>query len=301
VRAIQRVILDGRIGETYGSKRALVAGGTVSQPLVVLSPPRRWTFLNLGELRGYHELLYFLIVRDVKLRYQQMALGVAWALLQPLASMLIFTLFLGRLGGVMSTEVPYPLFAYAGLLLWSFFSNAVSSASTSLIATPNLVTKVYFPRLITPAAAVFATLVDFAIGFPLLLGLMAYYGVPVTWGLLAVPVVLILLTLLALAVGTWMAGVNVKYRDVRYALPFVIQLWMFASPIIYPATLVPERWRWVLRLNPVAALVEAFRAALFGGTFPWGALAGALAVTLVVAAIALLAFAKLEDSFSDVI
>ena len=301
MRATQRVILDGRIGETYGSKRALVAGGTVSQPLVVLSPPRRWTFLNLGELRGYHELLYFLIVRDVKLRYQQMALGVAWALLQPLASMLIFTLFLGRLGGVMSTEVAYPLFAYAGLLLSSFFSNAVSSASTSLIATPNLVTKVYFPRLITPAAAVFATLVDFAIGFPLLLALMAYYGVAVTWGLLAVPVVLILLTLLALAVGTWMAGVNVKYRDVRYALPFVIQLWMFASPIIYPATLVPERWRWALRLNPVAALVEAFRAALFGGTFPWGALAGALAVTLVVAAIALLAFAKLEDSFSDVI
>jgi lipopolysaccharide transport system permease protein len=311
------VILDDRIGETYGVRgnnewrnidivrllgtRALVAGGTVSQPLVVLSPPRRWAFLNLGELRGYHELLYFLIVRDIKLRYQQMALGVAWALLQPLASMLIFTLFLGRLGGVMSTGVPYPLFAYAGLLLWSFFSNAVSSASTSLIATPNLVTKVYFPRLITPAAAVLAALVDFAIGFPLLLGLMVYYGVAVTWGLLAVPVVLILLTLLALAVGTWMAGVNVKYRDVRYALPFLIQLWMFASPIIYPATLVPERWRWALRLNPVAALVEAFRAALFGGRFPWGALAGALAVTLVVAAIALLAFAKLEDSFSDVI
>lgn len=271
-------------------------------PLVVIEASASGVPLNVRGLHEYHELLYFLIGRDIKLRYKQTVLGAAWALLQPLSAMLIFTLFLGRVAGISSSGVPYPVFAYAGLLGWTFFSNAVGNASTSLISSANLITKVYFPRALMPAAAVLAGLLDFAIAFVPMIVLMAYYRLPVTWNILMLPVLLGLLTVLGLAVGTWMAAVNVKYRDVRYALPFLIQLWMFASPVIYPSSFVSERWRWLLQLNPVAGIIEGFRSALLGRPpFDWGSLALAAAVTAALALYSARAFARMEEGFADVI
>jgi len=205
------------------------------------------------------------------------------------------------LPGVTSGGVPYPLFALAGLVPWMYFANAVTMASNSLITSANLITKVYFPRVIIPAGAVLAGLVDFGIGFLLLLGLMLYYGAPITGGILMVPVMLVLLTLLAFGVGTWMAGLNVKYRDIRYALPFVVQLWLFASPVVYPASLVPERWHWLVRLNPIAGIVGGFRAALLGQALDWREITLAALVTAGVVVFACHAFATMEDRFADVI
>jgi lipopolysaccharide transport system permease protein len=271
-------------------------------PLVVIEAAGSRVPLDVRGLREYHELLYFLIGREIKLRYKQTVLGAMWAVLQPLSAMLIFSLFLGRVAGISSGGTTYPLFAYAGLLGWTFFSNAVGNASTSLISSANLVTKVYFPRVLMPVAAVLAGLLDFAIAFVLMIVLMAYNRVPVTWHILMLPVLLGLLTVLGLAVGTWMAALNVKYRDVRYALPFLIQLWMFASPVIYPSSFVPERWRWLLLLNPVAPIIEGFRSALLSTSpFDWRSLALAAAVTAVLALYSARAFARMEESFADVI
>jgi lipopolysaccharide transport system permease protein len=278
------------------------ASRVASHAPIVLEPGRSWVALDLEALWEYRELLYFLTMRDVKLRYRQTFLGVAWAVLQPLSAMLVFSLFLGRVAGVATSGVPYPLFAFAGLVPWMFFANAVSGAGNSLLSSSNLITKVYFPRVIIPAAAVLAGLVDFAVAFLLLLGVMAYYGVALTGNVLLLPLLLGLLTLLAFGVGTWMAALNVKYRDIRYALPFVVQLWMFASPIVYPVTLVPERWRWALQLNPITGAVEGFRAALLGGgNFGWPTLALAGGITLAVVLCALSAFGKMEEGFADVI
>lgn len=268
---------------------------------LVLEPGRSWLGFDPRAFWEYRELLYFLTVRDVKLRYKQTLLGVAWAVLQPLAAMLVFTLFLGRVAGVASQGIPYPLFAFAGLVPWMYFSNAVSGASTSLTTSTNLITKVYFPRAIIPAAAVLAGLVDLAVSFVVLLLLLAYYGRPIGGGIVLVPLLVALLMLLAFAVGTWMAGLNVKYRDIRYALPFVIQLWLFASPIVYPVSFVPERWRWLLQLNPVAGIVEGFRAALFGTPVAWDGIVAAAAVTLVLLVYASFAFGRMEDAFADIV
>lgn len=275
------------------------AAGT---PLVVIEAAGSGIPLNVRGLHEYHELLYFLIGRDIKLRYKQTVLGAAWAVLQPLSAMLIFTFFLGRVAGISSGGTPYPAFAYAGLLPWTFFSNAVSNASTSLISSANLITKVYFPRALMPAAAVLAGLLDFAIAFVLMIALMAYYRLPVTWNILLLPLLLGMLTVLGLAVGMWMAALNVKYRDIRYALPFLIQLWMFASPVIYPSSFVPERWRWVLLLNPATGMIEGFRSALLGRPpVDWGALAVAAGITAAMALYSARAFARLEEGFADVI
>jgi lipopolysaccharide transport system permease protein len=269
---------------------------------VVLAPERSLSVLDLRSLWQQRELLYFLTLRDIKLRYRQTFLGVAWAVLQPLAAMLIFSLFLGRVAGVTASGIPYPLFAFTGLVPWMFFSNALNGASSSLLSSSNLITKVYFPRIIIPSAAVFAGLVDFAVSFVLLAVLLAHYRVPLSAGVVMVPLLLALLTLLALGVGTWMAALNVKYRDIRYALPFVVQLWMFASPVVYPVTLVPERWRWLVRLNPVSGIVEGFRSALLGhGPFDWSGLGTAAIGTVLVLFCGLSAFSRMEESFADVI
>jgi lipopolysaccharide transport system permease protein len=271
------------------------------QPLISIRPSRTWVALNLRDLWAYRELLFFLTWRDVQVRYKQTVLGVAWAIIQPLATMLIFTLFFGKLAGMPSEDIAYPLFAYAGLLPWTFFSNAVTSSGNSLVGSANLITKVYFPRMIIPGAAVGAGLVDFAIAFALLAGLMAYYHVAVTWSILMLPVLVALTTLLALGVGMWMSALNVKYRDIRYALPFLIQLWMFASPIIYPASLVPAKWRWVLALNPLTGIIEGFRAALFGRPFDWESLALSAALTLATLIYAAYDFRRMEKTFADVV
>jgi lipopolysaccharide transport system permease protein len=215
--------------------------------------------------------------------------------------MLIFTIFFGKLAGISSDGIPYPLFAYAGLLPWTFLANAVTMSGNSLVGNANLITKVYFPRMFIPGAAVVAGLVDLAIAFLILILLMIYYRVSVTWSLLILPALVLLTTLLALAVGMWMSALNVKYRDIRYALPFLMQIWMFVSPIIYPSSRVPEKWRLVYALNPVAGLIEAYRAVFFGRALNWMTLLVSVIVTLALLIYSAYSFRRMEKSFADII
>jgi lipopolysaccharide transport system permease protein len=276
-------------------------GGRAEQPLVTIARSPKWVALDLRDLWGYRELLVFLTWRDIKVRYKQTALGAAWAVIQPFFMMVVFTLFFGKLAGVASNGVPYPVFSYAGLLPWTFFQNAVTNSGNSLVGNSNLLTKVYFPRLIIPSAAVAAGLVDFGIAFVVLLGLMAYYGIPLSVGMLLIPALVLLTTMIALAVGLWMSAQNVKYRDIRYALPFVLQLWMFATPVIYPTDLVPERWRWVMAFNPLVGIIDCFRAALFGGAFDSRNLAISFGVTTVALIYAAYSFRRMEKTFADIV
>jgi lipopolysaccharide transport system permease protein len=269
--------------------------------VVKIRPAESWVPLNLKQVWEYRELLYFLIWRDVKVRYKQTILGAAWAIIQPLFTMIIFTLFFGRLAGVPSDNIPYPVFVYAGLLLWTFFSNAFASSGNSLVGSQNLLTKVYFPRIIIPAASVGAGLIDLAIAFVVLIGLMLYYGIAVTSAVMLVPVIIVLLTLLALGVGMWASALNVKYRDVRFALPFLIQLWMFVSPIIYPSSFLPLKWRWLLKLNPLTGLIDNFRAGLFGSRIEWTSLAISTAITFAILVYAAYAFKRMERTFADIV
>jgi homopolymeric O-antigen transport system permease protein len=272
-----------------------------AEPLVVIQPTKRWSLLSFKDIWAYRELLFFLTWRDVKVRYKQTALGAAWAILQPLFMMLIFTIFFGRLAGVGSAGVPYPLFALAGLVPWTFFSNAITASGNSLVGSANLITKVYFPRLIVPAAAMLAGLVDFVLAFVLLCLLMVYYRVSVTPQILFLPVLVLLTSLFALGVGTWMAALNVKYRDVRFALPFVIQLWLFVSSVILPSSSIPQKWRWLLMLNPMSGIIEGYRAALLGLPFDWPAIGVAAALTIVVLLYAIYSFGRVERNFADII
>jgi lipopolysaccharide transport system permease protein len=270
-------------------------------PVVIVEPTRFWVALDLRGLWAYRELLYFLTWRDVKVRYKQTLLGAAWAILQPLLTMLIFTLFFGQLAGVPSDGIPYPIFAYAGLLPWTFFSNSVTGSGNSLVGNSNLITKVYFPRMIIPSAAVTAGLVDFAIGFVVLIGLMIYYKITVTWTVLMLAPLTLLTTMLALGVGMWLSALNVKYRDIRYALPFLMQLWMFVSPIIYPVSMLPARWRWVLELNPLTGIISGFRAALLGRAFDWTALGISTGISLALLVYSAFSFRRMEKSFADIV
>jgi lipopolysaccharide transport system permease protein len=271
------------------------------KPLYTLISSPAWAALNLRELWAYRELLFFLTWRDVKVRYKQTALGAAWAVLQPLLTMLIFWLFFGRLAGMPSDDIPYPLFAFAGLLPWTFFANAVTNSGNSLIGSANLVTKIYFPRMMIPGAAVLASLVDLAIAFVVLAVLLVLYQTPPDWSLVMLPFLVAILTVLAIGVGMWMSALNVKYRDIRYALPFFIQLWMFATPIIYPASIVPEKWRWLLALNPLTGVIEGFRSAIFGRPFDWFSLSLSSAVACAFLIYAALAFRRMETHFADII
>ena len=272
-----------------------------SEPLVVIQPSRKWSLLNLKDIWAYRELLFFLTWRDVKVRYKQTALGAAWAILQPLFMMIIFTIFFGRLAAVDSSGIPYPLFALAGLVPWTFFANSITASGNSLVGSANLITKVYFPRLIVPAAAMLAGLVDFALAFGMLCLLMLYYRVTLTAQVLFLPVLVFMTAVFGLGVGTWMSALNVKYRDVRFALPFVIQLWLFVSSVILPSTSVPPKWRWILLLNPMSAIIEGYRSALFGFPFDWMALGIASILTIVVLLYAIYAFGRVERSFADII
>jgi len=272
-----------------------------AEPLVVIESRNKWSLLSFKDIWAYRELLFFLTWRDVKVRYKQTALGAAWAILQPLFMMIIFTIFFGRLAGVASAGIPYPLFALAGLVPWTFFANSITASGNSLVGSANLITKVYFPRLIVPAAAMLAGLVDFLLAFLLLVLLMFYYRVTLTAQILFLPVLILLTALFSLAVGTWMSALNVKYRDVRFALPFLIQLWLFVSSVILPSTSVPQKWRWLLLLNPMSAIIEGYRAALFGLPFDWPALGVASALTIAVLLYAIYAFGRVERSFADII
>ena len=273
-----------------------------TEPLIKIRPSKGWVALQLRDLWVYRELLYFLTWRDIKVRYKQTVLGATWAIIQPLFTMLLFTLFFGKLGHIPSDGVPYPIFAYAGLLPWMFFSNAVTNSGNSLVGSSNLITKVYFPRMIIPGAAVLAGLVDLAIAFFILVGLMFYYRVALSWSLLAVPLLVALTSLLAIGVGMWASALNVKYRDIRYALPFCIQLWMFFSPVIYPVSLMPQKWRWILWLNPLSGIIEGFRSALFGvNQFDWTALSISIAMTLGILVYSAYSFRRMERVFADIV
>jgi lipopolysaccharide transport system permease protein len=267
----------------------------------VIRPTRGWAPLRLGELWAYRELLYFLTWRDVKVRYRQTALGAAWAVIQPLFTMVVFSLFFGRLAQVPSDGLPYPAFSYAALLPWSYFAGALSQSSNSLVGSAHLISKVYFPRLVMPLAAVLAGLLDLAIAFVVLLGLMAYYGIWPTPAVVLLPVFLVLATGTALGAGLWLSALNVAYRDVRHAVPFLTQAWFFATPVAYPSSLLPEPWRTLYGVNPMVGVVEGFRWALLGSAPP-----GRLLVVSVLAAGALLAggllyFRRMERSFADVV
>ena len=272
------------------------------EPLVVIQASSKWKLINLKDIWAYRELLFFLTWRDVKVRYKQTVLGAAWAILQPLfMMMIIFTIFFGRLAAVDSAGTPYPLFALAGLVPWTFFSNTISASGNSLVGSAHLITKVYFPRLIVPAAAMMAGLVDFMLAFLLLAGLMIYYRVTLTMQVLFLPVLVLLTALFGLGVGTWMSALNVKYRDVRFALPFLIQLWLFVSSVILPSSSVPAKYRWVLMLNPMSGIIEGYRAALFGLPFDWPALAVAAVLTIAMLFYSVYSFGKAERSFADII
>jgi lipopolysaccharide transport system permease protein len=269
--------------------------------LVTIEPSKSWVGLQLRELWRYRELLYFLSWRDVKVRYKQTLLGAAWAILQPLLTMLIFTVLFGRLAGIKSEGIPYPIFAYGGLLLWTFFSNSVTNSGNSLVSSAHLITKIYFPRMLVPAAAVGAGLVDVLLAFAVQIVLMFYYHVHVTWSIAMVPVLVLLTTLLALGVGMWLSALNVKYRDIRYAIPFLMQLWMFASPIIYPLSML-GRWQWLLTLNPLTGIIHNFRIALFGNQpFEWKSLTISAAITLFVLIYAAFSFRRMERHFADIV
>lgn len=270
-------------------------------PLILIDAESFSLKLGLRAIWSYRELLFFLTWRDIKIRYKQTLLGASWAIIQPLATMLLFTLFFGRLARVPSDNIPYPAFAYAGLLPWTFFSNAITNAGNSLIGSSSLITKVYFPRVIIPAAAVLAGLLDFAVAFLLLIPLLLYYHVALSWKVLLIPLFTLQATLLALGAGMWLSALNVKYRDVRYALPFIIQLWLFASPVIYPASIMPERWKWVLALNPMTGIIEGFRACLFGREFQPATILSSVAITMVILAYSFFAFRRAEDSFADIV
>jgi lipopolysaccharide transport system permease protein len=272
------------------------------KPLVVIEPAAsRGTAVDISDLWTHRELLYYLTWRDVKVRYKQAALGATWAVLQPLFMMLVFTLFFGRVAGSATDPIPYPLFALTGLVPWTFFANAVGASSNSLVSNAHLVTKVYFPRLLVPVASVGAGLVDFGLSFALLVFMLVYYRATPTPHLLALPLLVVMFALLALAVGTWLAGVNVKYRDVRFVLPFMIQLWLFVSSVILPSSTVSARWRWLLILNPVSAYIEGFRSSLLGLPFDWPALGVAAAITLAALAYAARSFRRVERQFADII
>jgi lipopolysaccharide transport system permease protein len=270
------------------------------EPLVVIEQRNAWLSIDLAELWRNRELLYFLTWRDIKVRYKQTVLGAAWALLQPALMMIIFTVVFSRLAGAVE-QIPYPLFAMAGLVPWTFFANAVSNSGNSLVNNVQLVTKVYFPRLIMPAASVLAGLVDLAFSALLLGGMMLYYGVHMTSHILMLPVLFALTTLCALSTGMWMSALNVKYRDVRFALPFIVQLWLFASSVVVPSTVVPERLRWLLYLNPMSAFIEGCRAALFSTPFHWRAIGTATALTMAGFAVAAHFFKQTERGFADFI
>jgi lipopolysaccharide transport system permease protein len=254
------------------------------------------------ELWYYRELLYFLVWRDVKVRYKQTALGAAWAIIQPFFTMVVFSLFFGRLAGVPSDGVPYPIFSFAALVPWTFFANGLSQSANSLVASQNLLKKIYFPRLAIPIATVLAGLVDFVLAFAVLLGMMLYYGiVPAMNAVWLVPLLALALTT-ALGVGFWFAALNVQYRDVHYIVPFVVQLWLFATPIAYPSTLLDEPWRTVYGVNPMVGVVEGFRWALLGtDTAPGPLLLDSTAVALLLLVSGALYFRRMERTFADVV
>jgi lipopolysaccharide transport system permease protein len=270
---------------------------------VVMEPPTGWSALRLGEVWRARDLLLFFAWRDIKVRYAQASLGVAWAVLQPLLMMAVFAIFFGKLAKIQSgSDVPYPVFALAGLVPWTFFANSLGAAAESLVTSANLVSRVWFPRLVLPAGAMVAWVPDVFLASGLLLALMAIYGIAPPLTALLLPVFVAFAFLAAASVGVWFAALNVRYRDVRYAVPFIVQLWLFATPVIYPASLVPEKYRFLAGLNPMAGVVEGYRWALLGKESPpWGLMGISMLALVVILVSGLYYFRRVEHGFADVI
>jgi len=278
------------------------------EEITILRPSRGWSALNLGDLWRYRELIFFMIWRDIKVRYKQTALGAAWAIIQPFFTMVVFTLFFGKLAKVPSDNVPYPIFSYAGLLPWGLFTKALSDAGRSMISNRSMITKIYFPRLVIPIASVLAGVVDFAIAIIVLFGMMIYYNylpagnyhVAPTAAVWTLPLFLLLALVTALGVGLWLSALNVIYRDVNYVLPFITQFWLFITPIAYPSSMIPEKWRLLYALNPMTGVVEGFRWALLGTeTAPGPMLAVSSAIAVLVLVSGLFYFRRMERTFAD--
>ncbi|MGH7848210.1 MAG: ABC transporter permease [Candidatus Binatia bacterium] len=279
-----------------------VRSDSLTDVKIIVRPSHGWSPLRLGSLWEYRDLLLFLVRRDVKVRYRQTFLGILWAILQPGLMTIVFFVFFGQLAGVPSDGIPYPVFVFCGLLPWQLFASALSESSNSLVANEKLITKVFFPRLIIPVSAALVGLVDFFFGFLVLLGVMIYWGISLAWTVWMLPFFLFLALAAALSAGIWLAALNVQYRDVRYAIPFIIQLWFFLSPIVYPSSMLPERWRWLYSVNPMSGVIEGMRWALLGHS---GYLDIKLAVSIIAMAVLLVSglyyFRRVERHFADVI
>jgi lipopolysaccharide transport system permease protein len=273
-----------------------------SLPTLRIKPSSGWVSLRLRELWQYRELLYFLIWRDVKVRYKQTALGAAWAIIQPFMTMVLFSLFFGKLGKMSSDGIPYPIFSFAALVPWTFFANGLNQASNSLVGSSNLIKKVYFPRLAVPTATVLSGIVDFGLSFLVLLAMMLYYRIVPTINIVWLPVFLLLTLMASLGVSLWLSALNVEYRDVRYVVPFIVQFWLFATPIAYSSKLLPEPWRTLYGLNPMVGVVEGFRWALLGtNTKPGPMIAVSAAVTLLLTIGGAYYFRRMEKNFADLV
>jgi len=270
-------------------------------PTLIIRPPRKWVPVDLQELWAYRELITSFTLRDVKLRYKQTGLGIAWAVLQPLLTMVIFTVFFGGLAKIASDGVPYPLFVLAALLPWTLFAEGLTRSTTSMVTNANIMTKVYFPRLIMPLSSIISPLVDFAVSFIILIAMMVYYGFMPTLNILFLPVFLLLALATALGVGLWLSALNVKYRDFQYTVPFLIQIWMFASPVVYPASLVSDSMRIWYGLNPMAGVIEGFRWALLGTGAPSAMVLVSVGMVIVLLVSGMFYFRRMEQYYADIV
>lgn len=268
---------------------------------IVIEPKGNLTGFQFRELWQYRELLRFLVVRDIKVRYKQTVLGGLWAILQPFMNMIVFTIFFGHLAKIPSDGLPYPIFVYTALLPWQFFSGGIGSSGNSLVANSQLISKVYFPRMIIPAASLGAGCLDFLIAFILLIVMMIYYGIYPGMGILLFPLLMILVALASLGVGMILAALNVAYRDFRYVIPFLVQFWLFATPVIYPASIVPDQWRWLINLNPVAGLITGIRSSLLNLPLPWPDIWISATISIGIFVIGIVYFNKMERRFADII
>lgn len=289
------------------SPESAVVGNDLEQeaeevPVTYIRPSKGWVSLNLTQLWNYRELGYFLVWRDIKVRYKQTVLGATWAILQPLFTMVIFSIFFGKLAGMPSDGVPYPIFSYAALVPWQFFANGLSNSSNSLVGSSNLIKKVFFPRLVIPISAVLSGIVDFILAFIVLLIMMAYFGIVPTKNVIWLPPLLLLALVTSLGFGLWFSAMNVQFRDVRYAVPFIIQAWLFITPIAYPSSLLDEPWRTLYAVNPMAGVVEGFRWALLGtDTKPGSMVFVSALVASIVFVVGLFYFRRIEKTFADVV
>jgi lipopolysaccharide transport system permease protein len=281
---------------------ALSTSPSAEVPTLRIAPSKGWIPLKLSELWEYRELLYFLVWRDIKVRYKQTALGATWAVIQPFFTMVVFSLFFGHLAKMPSDGIPYPIFSFAALVPWSFFANGLSQSSNSLIGSSNLITKVYFPRLIIPLASSFSGVVDFLIAFAVLIAMMLYYGLLPTLNVLWLPLFLLLAMVTSLGVGLWLSALNVEYRDVRFIVPFITQFWLFVTPIAYPSSLLPEPWHTLYGLNPMVGVVEGFRWALLGTkTAPGPIITVSSAAAIVILITGAFYFRRMEKTFADIV